>query len=170
LNLFCYTGSFSVAAGLGGAIRTTSIDSSRAALGRVNDNLRLNALDPAAHRILRADAVEYLSRATRGSERFDIIVLDPPTFSSRSARTFRARSQYETMAIDCFRLLGEGGRLLAVSNDRGTSRKDFRQAVEHAARHAGRKLVALEAPEPPLDCPLGSDPEAATKSLWATVD
>jgi 23S rRNA (cytosine1962-C5)-methyltransferase len=169
LNLFCYTGSFSVAAGLGAASRVTSVDSSRAALARVNDNLRLNDLPPSAHRLLRADAVQWLERAKRGPDRFDAIVLDPPTFSSEATRTFRARSQYEFMAVACFELLSPGGRLLAVTNDRGTTRSAFATALERAARQAKRRVESLDVPPPPVDCPLGVDPEAATKSILATV-
>nr|AQQ74827.1 hypothetical protein [uncultured bacterium] len=169
LNLFCYTGSFSVAAGLGGARKVTSIDNSRAALARLNANLRLNLLDPAGHRVLRADAVQFLSRAARGAERFDVIVLDPPTFSSDGESAFSVRAQYETMAKDCFGLLTNGGRLLAVTNDRGTSELEFRRMVERAARSAGRELESLWKPPPPLDCPLGEDASTATKSLWARV-
>jgi 23S rRNA (cytosine1962-C5)-methyltransferase len=169
LNLFCYTGSFSIAAGLGGANKVTSIDNTRAALRRVDRNLHLNGIAGPGHRLLRADAVEWLGRAVRRGERFDLVVLDPPTFSSGTTRTFRAREQYESMLGDCLRLLSPGGRLLAVSNDRGTSREVFDRTLRFAVERVGRELLSLEAPPLPVDCPLGNDPEAATKSRLVSV-
>jgi 23S rRNA (cytosine1962-C5)-methyltransferase len=167
LNLFCYTGSFSVAAGLGRAARVVSVDSSKSALARADENLRLNALPKQQHRLLHADARQWLERAVRRVDRFDWIILDPPSFSAQ--RTFRVEEHYDSLLEHCFRLLNPGGRLLAVTNHRATTRARFRARVERAATRTGREFASLAAPEPPMDCPLGNQPERATKSLLARV-
>jgi 23S rRNA (cytosine1962-C5)-methyltransferase len=170
LNLFCYTGSFSVSAGRGGARKVTSVDSSRAALSRLDGNLRLNGLDPAQHRLLRADAVDWLARAARRTERFDFIVLDPPTFSRDVDRSFHAPSRYEDLVVGCLQLLDSGGRLLAVTNHRGTSPTDFLALVERAAQRSGRReSEALVLPSP-LDCRPRRNVDPATKSVLLSLD
>jgi 23S rRNA G2069 N7-methylase RlmK/C1962 C5-methylase RlmI len=79
LNLFCYTGAFTVHAAAGGARSTTSVDLSKTYLDWASENLRLNDLERAEHELVRADALEYLAR---DGEPYDLAVLDPPTFSN----------------------------------------------------------------------------------------
>jgi len=79
LNLFCYTGAFTVHAASGGAIATTSVDLSKTYLEWAGENLRLNALAGPQHELVRADALEFLARETGP---YDLAVLDPPTFSN----------------------------------------------------------------------------------------
>lgn len=85
LNLFCYTGAFTVHAALGGAARTTSVDLSPTYVDWTRDNLRLNAVDLAAHRLVRADVMRWLQDPVVAADRYDLIIADPPTFSN-SAR------------------------------------------------------------------------------------
>jgi 23S rRNA (cytosine1962-C5)-methyltransferase len=80
LNLFCYTGSFSVYAAAGGAAQVTSVDLSKTYLAWAEDNMRLNKFDPAQHPFVHADVLQYLD--TLPVEEFDMVVLDPPTFSN----------------------------------------------------------------------------------------
>lgn len=79
LNLFCYTGAFTVHAAAGGARATTSVDLSKTYLDWASENLRLNGLDRPEHELVRADAIEFLERDTGP---YDLAVLDPPTFSN----------------------------------------------------------------------------------------
>ncbi len=79
LNLFCYTGAFTVHAAAGGALATTSVDLSKTYLDWAGENLRLNGFDGPEHELVRADALEFLER---GSGPYDLAVLDPPTFSN----------------------------------------------------------------------------------------
>ncbi|MBM4252697.1 MAG: SAM-dependent methyltransferase [Deltaproteobacteria bacterium] len=81
LNLFCYTGSVSVAAAQAGAV-TTSVDLSQKYLEWAHDNFRVNGLDPDSHEFIRADAREYLATPVDKSRLFDVVFLDPPTFSN----------------------------------------------------------------------------------------
>jgi 23S rRNA (cytosine1962-C5)-methyltransferase len=169
LNLFCYTGSFSVAAGLGGAREVVSVDSSRAALSRLDANLRLNALEPARHRLLRADVPNWLERAARRGERFDYVVLDPPTYSGRAQRAFTSEQQYRALVASCLGLCSPGACLLCVTNHRGTTKQALERTLVLAASDAGRQLDDLTRLPPPLDCPAGASGEAATKSVLLLV-
>lgn len=80
LNLFCYTGSFSVYAAAGGATQVTSVDLSKTYLAWAEENMRLNGFDVAKHRFVHADVLQYLD--TLPEDEFDLVVLDPPTFSN----------------------------------------------------------------------------------------
>ncbi|HEV8547654.1 MAG TPA: class I SAM-dependent methyltransferase, partial [Polyangiaceae bacterium] len=84
LNLFAYTSSFSVAAALGGARRVVSVDISKRPLEIARDNFRLNRLDPNVHAFEQADALAWAARAKSTQERFELVVLDPPSFASQA--------------------------------------------------------------------------------------
>ena len=164
LNLFAYTCSFSVAAGLGGAAGVTSVDLSKRALRRGDANLKLNQLDTAAHRLLKADAVQWLSRAAKRGPQFDWIVLDPPSFSSRGKSAFSVSRDYPKLLEQCLVLLEPGGRLLCITNHRRTSRHDFEHWCFVAAGTTGRK-VRSEWMTPPVDCPQDNGDDSSTKAL-----
>jgi 23S rRNA (cytosine1962-C5)-methyltransferase len=167
LNLFAYTCSFSVAAGLGDAMSVTSVDLSAAALERGDRNLRLNGLPKEQHRLLRADARKWLLRAQRRAERFDWIVLDPPSFASIGGDHFEVRRDYAALVAQCVDLLAPSGRLLAVLNHRKTTAEQFEAVVRAAAEQRGRVVASLRAGSVPVDCV--SEGIAATKSLWLRV-
>lgn len=118
LNLFCYTGSVSVLAALGGA-RTTNVDLSKNYLQWGRDNFALNGLDPEKHSWIAEDALEYLSKDS-GSERFDVIFLDPPTFSNskRMERDFEVEKDQVFLIESCLRRLAPGGEFFFSTNKR----------------------------------------------------
>jgi 23S rRNA (cytosine1962-C5)-methyltransferase len=155
LNLFSYTCSFSVAAALGGAKSTTSIDLSARALERGRENFAKNGLAPGArHRLIREDAASFIVRARRRGENFDLVVLDPPTFASTGKKsTFRAARDYAALARDALGVVAPAGVLLAVTNHRGTDQHALRRILRGAAEAAGRRVSQLKDLAPPLDCP-----------------
>jgi 23S rRNA (cytosine1962-C5)-methyltransferase len=170
LNLFAHTCAFSVAAAWGGAREVVSVDLSARALERGRENFALNGLDPNAHRWYREDVARWLGRAGRRGERFDWIVLDPPTFSGGGAgRSFAVARDYPSVAAAALRLLLPGGCLLAVTNHRQTTIERLRRLVRAAARDAGRELVSLRDLPPPLDCPPLPEGPFPSKALLATV-
>lgn len=183
LNLFCYTGSFSVAAGMGGAALVTSVDLSGAVLRRAGENLTRNGLPAAQHRLLRADCVAWVQRAVRRNDEYDVVILDPPSFGSDGSKTWSVERDYFALVRDTLRLVVPGGSLLCVTNHRGTTEAAFRRGLETAASDAGRRLAAVVFPPAPLDCsaprgpntrgePLTSSDEAmqgATKSAMLTL-
>jgi 23S rRNA (cytosine1962-C5)-methyltransferase len=170
LNLFCYTGAFSVAAALGGAARVTSVDVSRRALERAQHNFALNGLDPSLHTFARVDVTRFLTRAAARGERFDWVVLDPPSFSSTGpSGVLRLDRDYAHLLDLSLVVLGRRGRLLAVTNHRGTSRSALRKLVLQAAERAGRAVVQAKELGNGLDCPDGRDGPEPSRAVLLTV-
>jgi 23S rRNA (guanine2445-N2)-methyltransferase / 23S rRNA (guanine2069-N7)-methyltransferase len=118
LNLFCYTGAATVHAALGGANSTTSVDLSNTYLDWLRRNLEQNGLGGAAHKVQRANCLEWL-RDCR--DRFDLIMLDPPSFSNSSSmeQSFDVQRDHEALVRDAMALLREGGSLYFSNNRRG---------------------------------------------------
>ncbi|HFF8583662.1 TPA: bifunctional 23S rRNA (guanine(2069)-N(7))-methyltransferase RlmK/23S rRNA (guanine(2445)-N(2))-methyltransferase RlmL [Raoultella ornithinolytica] len=118
LNLFAYTGSASVHAGLGGARSTTTVDMSRTYLEWAERNLRLNGLTGRAHRLMQADVLGWLRES---DEQFDLIFIDPPTFSNskRMENAFDVQRDHLRLMTDLKRLLRKGGTIMFSNNKRG---------------------------------------------------
>jgi 23S rRNA (cytosine1962-C5)-methyltransferase len=169
LNLFCYTASFSVAAALGGARRVVSIDQARRPLAVARENFAENALALEGHAFLQADALDWLARAVRKSERFELVVLDPPSFaSSAGGAPFSVAKSYGALAERALALLAPGGSLLAVTNHRATSLGRLRRTLREAAARAGVTVVKLRDLASGLDCPDGPDGPVPSKSVLLT--
>ncbi|MEZ4225588.1 MAG: pseudouridine synthase [Polyangiaceae bacterium] len=170
LNLFCYTGSFSAAAARGEAARVTSVDLSGRALDRARQSVENNGGTPRGE-FRKGDAFEFIRRAVQHRERFDVVVLDPPSFGSRGRRrTFNVASSYEELAAGCFRLLAPGGRLLAVTNHRKTSQGQLRRTLHRAAEQAERRIVQMKDAGARVDFPDGPSGPDPSKSVWIRVE
>jgi 23S rRNA (cytosine1962-C5)-methyltransferase len=169
LNLFAYTCTFTVAAALGGARETVSVDLSKKALSRGNVNLSTNGVAGPAHRLLASDALDFLRRTRRRGDVFDVVVLDPPSFGTRRRGTFSVERDYARLAEDAFAVLAPGGRLLAVTNHRATSLAAFRTTLERSALAAGRRIAERRALAMPEDFPHRIAGEPTTKSEIVTV-
>jgi 23S rRNA (cytosine1962-C5)-methyltransferase len=170
LNLFSYTCSFSVYAALSSAERVTSVDLSGHALARGRENFTLNGLDPDAHSFVQTDALEWLSRAAKRGEKFGVVILDPPSFStSGKGKTFRVADGYQGALSRVFAVLEPDGRVLAVTNHRKTSPLAFRKIAHDAARAAGREISQLKDLPSALDCPPGPRGPFPAKSMLITV-
>ncbi|MFJ5455766.1 bifunctional 23S rRNA (guanine(2069)-N(7))-methyltransferase RlmK/23S rRNA (guanine(2445)-N(2))-methyltransferase RlmL [Pectobacterium sp. CHL-2024] len=118
LNLFAYTGTASVHAGLGGARSTTTVDMSRTYLEWAEKNLRVNGLTGRQHRLIQADCLSWLHNA---NEQFDVIFIDPPTFSNskRMEESFDVQRDHLALMKDLKRLLHRGGTIMFSNNKRG---------------------------------------------------
>jgi 23S rRNA (guanine2445-N2)-methyltransferase / 23S rRNA (guanine2069-N7)-methyltransferase len=118
LNLFCYTGTATVYAAAGGASSSTSVDLSRTYLEWAAKNLELNALTNARHVFVRADCTEWLGEAARRGQRFDLIFLDPPTFSNskRMHGVLDIARDHPSLIDSCASLLAPHGLLLFATN------------------------------------------------------
>jgi 23S rRNA (cytosine1962-C5)-methyltransferase len=169
LNAFAYTCAFSVCAARAG-MQTTSLDLSRKYLDWGRRNLALNGLDPAGHDFIFGDAFDWFRRLARKQRRFDVILLDPPTFSqSREAGVFRAEKDYPRLVRAALPLLAPQGVLLASSNAARYAPEDFVREVEGAIRAGGRSILQQHyAPQPP-DFPVGRAEPPYLKTLWLRV-
>lgn len=136
LNLFCYTGAFSVYAADGNAASTTSVDVSNTYLGWADDNLALNGLRSSRNRLVRDDVLQWLESRDRETERYDLIVLDPPTFS---------RGKRMDVEMDIVRdhawLIRRTARLLSAGGELRFSTNAKQFEMDHAALGG---LVAVE--------------------------
>lgn len=122
LNLFAYTGSFSVYAAAGGAKRTVTVDMSRTYQAWSARNLALNGLaDENRHQLVQADVLEFLSRLGETGERFDLVILDPPSFSNskRMQTTFDVQRDHLRLLRDTLAVLAPDGELLFSNNRQG---------------------------------------------------
>ena len=157
LNTFAYTGGFAIAAGLGGATKVVSVESSRPALELAEAAWAENGLDPSLSHWIQADVFEYL-HGTR--ERFDVVVLDPPPFVRRRRDVDAGLRGYRDVNLQAFRHLAPGGWLFTSSCSQHLSRTAFREVVAAAAADAGRQPVIVEEFGHPPDHPvLAAHPE-----------
>jgi 23S rRNA (cytosine1962-C5)-methyltransferase len=161
LNTFAYTCSFSVAAAIDGAA-TVSIDLSRRSLDRGRENFARNNLDPDAHRFLTGDVLEWLPRLARKGERFDAIVLDPPTFSrSHKGGAFQVERDFEQLLQAALEVAAPRAKVLLATNCTRISASAL-EAMARFALKTARRNAAFHR-EPPLpDFPPGTGAE----SLW----
>jgi 23S rRNA (guanine2445-N2)-methyltransferase / 23S rRNA (guanine2069-N7)-methyltransferase len=119
LNLFCYTAAVTVRAALAGAVSSVSVDLSNTYLDWAKRNLALNGIDPAAHRLQRADAMSYLSEAAAGADtRYDVVFLDPPSFSTSKGMegTLDVQRDHAELIEAAGRMLAPGGTLVFSTN------------------------------------------------------
>lgn len=169
LNVFAYTCGFSVAAAAGGAT-TLSLDLSRKYLDWGRRNFEANGLDPGAHDFVYGDAFDWLRRFAKKQRRFDVVVLDPPTFSqSREGGVFRAESDYGELVTAAGRVLGPDGVLLASTNAAGLEPEAFLAMIASGlATAGGRPVRQLYVPQPP-DFPTSREEAGYLKTVWTVV-
>jgi 23S rRNA (cytosine1962-C5)-methyltransferase len=166
LNTFAYTCSFSVVAALAGA-ETVSIDLSRRSLVRGEENFRRNGLDPkSGHRFLADDVLAVLPRLARRGEKFDMIVLDPPTFSrNQSGAAFQVQRDFEKLLILALEVAMPRAQLLLSVNHSEMRVADLERIARGALRISGRS-GRFERTPPLPDFP----PGAGAKTLWMLVN
>jgi 23S rRNA (cytosine1962-C5)-methyltransferase len=144
LNVFCYTGGFTLAALAGGATRVVSIDSSADALALARENLARNpALDATRAEWREADAFAELRKLRDTAASFDLVVLDPPKFAPTHAHAERAARAYKDVNLLALKLLRPGGLLATFSCSGGIDASLFRKIVAGAAVDAGADAVVI---------------------------
>lgn len=173
LNLFSYTGGFSLAAARGGAREVWSVDLSGPALEAAERNVALNRHLPtvaAAHHVTRrGDAFDVLRDLERDDERFDVVIVDPPAFARSKAQVPGALKAYGRLAGLAVRRVTPGGTVLLASCSRPVRDDDFLATVTGAAREAGRPLRDVEEAGHALDHPTDFADSEYLKAVYATV-
>ncbi len=151
LNMFCYTGGFSVYAMRGGAKQVHSVDSSAKAIELTNRNVALNFMGDPRHEAFCEDAFKYLDQ--EGSD-YDLIILDPPAFAKHRGALHNALKGYTRLNNKAMQRIQHGGILFTFSCSQVVTKDQFRNAVFTAAAQAGRKVRILHQLHQPADHPI----------------
>ena len=154
LNLFGYTGGFSVAAALGGAAHVVTVDVDRDAVALARENFRANGLDPADHAFASEDAFEVLRRYRSSGRLFDLVVCDPPAFAKSQKAVEGAIAGYAALNRAALQVVAPGGLLVTASCSARVSAEQFADAVKEAAYKARVELQLVEERRQPPDHPV----------------
>lgn len=170
LNTFAYTCGFSICAARTGA-RVTSLDLSRKYLDWGRRNFVVNGIDSSGHEFIYGDAFDWMRRFSRKGRKFDLIILDPPTFSqSKVSGVFRAQKDYGGLVSAALPVLKSGGVLLASTNAAALEPEEFISQVRQAVTQAGRRVMAEHyVPQPP-DFPVAKLEPAYLKTVWLRIE
>lgn len=143
LNLFAYTGAFSVAAAAGGAVQVTSVDASGRYLDWACENFRLNEITPEGHEFLTGDCFAELDRLAKADRFFDIILMDPPSFSTTRKSRFSTSGGTAELVQKSLRLLNPGGLLVTSSNLQKMSLEGYLKELRKGSLAVGRHLQVV---------------------------
>lgn len=154
LDVFCNEGGFSLAALLGGAKKVTSIDISEESLQRFRENVELNGFDINKVEFVRKDAFDYLKVLKKEGKKFDVINLDPPSFTKTKKNVPQAKKGYYVINNHAFNMIKEGGYILTSSCSHHLSESDFQEIVLTAALKSNRQYTILKIGGPSFDHPI----------------
>lgn len=154
LNMFCYTGGFSLYALRGGAKHVDSVDVSQKAIDLVNANVAHNFPKATNHTSVCADAFEYLSAQKTAGRTYDLIILDPPAFAKHRDAVKNALRGYQRINAKAIEMIRPGGVLFTFSCSQAVDKEAFRLAVFSAAASVGRKVRILHQLHQPQDHPI----------------
>jgi 23S rRNA (cytosine1962-C5)-methyltransferase len=134
LNCFAYTCSFGVYCRAAGASSVVNVDISAKSLSRGRSNYELNGLAPISDEMIRADALRYLKRAVLKNNRFDLIILDPPSFARHDGKSFSVKKDFSGLIDSALKVLNPGGALFASTNFTGLSSHDLEKMARASSR------------------------------------
>lgn len=149
LNLFCYTGGFSVYALGAGAVHVDSVDSSRKAIDMVERNMSLNGFEPSRHTGYCADAIEFLRNVPE--DKYDLMIVDPPAFAKHRGALNNALRAYQRLNAAAISKVAPGGLVFTFSCSQVVDKEGFALAVFSAAAQAGRSVRILDRLNQPAD-------------------
>ncbi|HHG7515318.1 putative SAM-dependent methyltransferase [Streptococcus pneumoniae] len=141
LNMFSYTAAFSVAAAMGGASQTTSVDLAKRSRELSQAHFQANGLSTDEHRFIVMDVFEYFKYAKRKDLTYDVIVLDPPSFARNKKQTFSVAKNYHKLISQSLEILNPGGIIIASTNAANVSRQKFTEQIDKG--FAGRSYQIL---------------------------
>ena len=149
LNLFCYTGGFSIYALAGGAVHVDSVDSSKKAMMMVDRNVALNGFDESKHTSLCCDAIDYLKNAPE--DKYDLMIVDPPAFAKHRGSLKNALRAYQRLNAAAIAKVAPGGFVFTYSCSQVVDKEAFALAVFSAAAQTGRSVRILDRLNQPCD-------------------
>ena len=141
LNMFSYTAAFSVAAAMGGASQTTSVDLAKRSRELSQAHFQANGISTDDHRFIVMDVFEYFKYAKRKALTYDVIVLDPPSFARNKKQTFSVAKDYHKLISQSLEILNPGGIIIASTNAANVSRQKFTEQIDKG--FAGRSYQIL---------------------------
>ena len=141
LNMFSYTAAFSVAAAMGGASQTTSVDLAKRSRELSQAHFQANGISTDDHRFIVMDVFEYFKYAKRKDLTYDVIVLDPPSFARNKKQTFSVAKDYHKLISQSLEILNPGGIIIASTNAANVSRQKFTEQIDKG--FAGRSYQIL---------------------------
>lgn len=144
LNTFSYTGAFSVAAVLGGASKTTSVDLANRSKSKTIEQMSINGIDYEAHDIIVEDVFNYFKYAVRKQLSFDMVILDPPSFARSKKHTFSAGKDYPALLEQAIQITANNGIIVASSNCSTFNMTKFKDFIDKAFKATGGKYKILE--------------------------
>lgn len=159
LNLFSYTGAFSVAAAMGGAAHTVSVDVAKRSLDLTQEQFVVNQIQPTPdkHEIRVMDVFEYIEYAKRHQLKFDLIICDPPSFARTKKTIWRVEEDYRNMAKELLDLLYPNGMGIFSTNAAKYTLANFRHDIEQATLQANGEYIFLTQYRLPQDFPTSQD-------------
>ena len=149
LNMFSYTAAFSVAAAMGGASQTTSVDLAKRSRELSQAHFQANGISTGDHRFIVMDVFEYFKYAKRKGLTYDVIVLDPPSFARNKKQTFSVAKDYHKLISQSLEILNPGGIIIASTNAANVSRQKFTEQIDKG--FAGRSYQILNKYGLPVD-------------------
>ena len=149
LNMFSYTAAFSVAAAMGGASQTTSVDLAKRSRELSQAHFQANGISTDDHRFIVMDVFEYFKYAKRKGLTYDVIVLDPPSFARNKKQTFSVAKDYHKLISQSLEILNPGGIIIASTNAANVSRQKFTERIDKG--FAGRSYQILNKYDLPAD-------------------
>lgn len=144
LNTFSYTGAFSVAAALGGAVKTTSVDLAKRSSSKTIEQFSVNGIDFETQDILVMDVFNYFKYAKRKELKFDVVILDPPSFARSKKYTFSTSKDYTNLMKEAIDITEKNGVIVASTNSASFGMKKFKGFIDKAFKDLGRKYSIVE--------------------------
>lgn len=144
LNLFAYTGGFSAHAAVAGARRVTSVDIAAPAMAAAARNFTASGIDPAGHRFITADCFDYLARAARAGERWDLVIVDPPSLAPSQKARPRALDAYRRLNRMAIAVTARGGWLVTASCSSHVAQPDLLEALAWACERGRRRPTIVD--------------------------
>lgn len=151
LNMFSYTGAFSVAAAMGGAVATTSVDLAKRSLPKTTEQFEVNHLNLTAQKIIVMDVFDYFKYASRKGLSYDMIILDPPSFARNKKKVFSVAKNYGELVKDSIDILTDKGTLIASTNAANLSLAKYQKMVITALQEKNVRYKITDTYQLPAD-------------------